>query len=169
MSIHRVYTDGACIGVEPRRFAGCGVYWGRDDDERNVSAPLPTVDSSAQTNQRAELQAIVWALERIVEERRCELGGDLRLYVLVTDSRYAIDCITTWRRNWQRNGWLTANKEPVRNRDLIERAGELYDSVGVSMCFEWVKGHAGNAGNCAADALATRAAAAAAAKAAAAN
>jgi len=154
MTTTHVYTDGACIGKEPHRHAGYGVYWGHED-ARNVSAPLAA--NTLQTNQRAELRAIVHALEQI--------GGDAAssdAVTIFTDSRYSIDCITKWRLSWQLKGWTTASKEPVKNRDLIEHAGALYDALSHRVSLAWIKGHSTSLGNNSADQLASRAAAAAA-------
>lgn len=155
MAAAAVYTDGACIGTEPRRVAGYGVYWGKDDP-RNISASLLGMP---QTNQRAELAAIVHALEQIVTDRVTASPS----IVIYSDSQYSIKCITEWRKRWQQNGWRTAAGKNVLNDDLIRRAGDLYDAAAGRVRLEWVKGHGTSAGNNAADALATRAAALAAA------
>ena len=63
-----------------------------------------------QTNQRAELTAILRALEA------SDPGQTVRIY---SDSRYSISCVTDWYRGWQRNGWRTRDG-PVKNRDLVE-------------------------------------------------
>lgn len=161
MTSTAVFTDGACIGKESNRFAGYGVFWGLDD-ARNVSASL--TPGTPQTNQRAELRAVVHALEQISEAAAADSN---RSFVIYTDSKWSIDAITKWRANWQRNGWLTAAKEPVKHQDLIRHAGNLYDALHPHrVTIEWVKGHSSSEGNRAADLLATRAAAAAAANAA---
>ncbi|KAJ1937793.1 hypothetical protein EC988_007776, partial [Linderina pennispora] len=101
-----VYTDGASSGNgRDGARAGYGVYYG-EGDSRNVSAPLP---GPRQTNQRAELTAIRTALE--------QTQGDV---VIHTDSKYGIDSVTNWSRNWERNGWKTSKGEPVQNQDLIQ-------------------------------------------------
>lgn len=76
---------------------------------------------------------------------------------IVTDSRYAIDCVTNWSRKWIRNNWQTADKKPVENKDLVQsilvKISER-DSLKVTTTFEWVKGHSSDAGNGEADRLA---------------
>lgn len=112
---------------------------------RNVSEPLP---GSRQTNQRAELTAMLRALEIAPRNRHV---------TIITDSKYSIDCVTVWYINWRRNGWQTSTRKPVENRDIIENVLskiEERNAFGVKTLFEWIKGHANHAGNVEADRLA---------------
>lgn len=80
---------------------------------------------------------------------------DIRIY---SDSKYSISCVTEWYRNWQKNNWRTANG-PVKNKDLVEAVRakiEERDAAGTNTYFQWVKGHAEDAGNVAADNLAVK-------------
>ena len=56
---------------------------------------------------------------------------------------------------WERNGWLTAAKQPVKNVDLWQRLRAAQARHRVKVVF-WIKGHAGVADNELADELATR-------------
>ncbi|OKL59188.1 hypothetical protein UA08_05883 [Talaromyces atroroseus] len=141
----RIYTDGSSLGNGSKiAQAGVGVYFG-PNDTRNVSEPLK---GTRQTNQRAELTAIIRALE---------IAPRHRPVTVVTDSRYAIDCVTNWFRKWIRNNWLTSDNKPVENKDLIQsilvKINER-DSLKVTTTFEWVKGHNRDPGNEEADKLA---------------
>lgn len=110
-----------------------------------MSEPLK---GSRQTNQRAELTAILRALEIAPRHR------DVTIF---TDSRYAIDCVTVWFINWRRNNWKTASNKPVENKDLIEAILvkiEERTELKVKTLFEWLKGHNRDPGNEAADRLA---------------
>jgi ribonuclease HI len=112
---------------------------------RNVSEPLK---GNRQTNQRAELTAIFRALD---------IAPRHRDVTIVTDSRYAIDCVTVWFVKWRRNKWLTADGKPVENKDLVESILvkiEERNQLKVKTLFEWVKGHNRDPGNEAADRLA---------------
>lgn len=71
-----------------------------------------------------------------------------------TDSVYLRDGITKWIHGWKRNGWRTAAKKPVKNRDLWEQLDVLLADQQVT--WHWVKGHAGHPENERADALANR-------------
>ena len=72
--------------------------------------------------------------------------------LLYTDSKYLLDGITKWIAGWQRNGWRTSARQPVKNEDLWRRLVQAMNGHEVSWL--WVKGHAGDEGNERADALA---------------
>lgn len=83
----------------------------------------------APTNQRAEITAIIMALEWALEHFD-ELDGYPRLRVTIkSDSRYAVECMTNWIYTWVQNGWFNSRGREVVNRDLIERASDLNDRV----------------------------------------
>ena len=113
--------------------------------DRNLSESLP---GSRQTNQRAELTAIYRALEIVPRNRHV---------IIITDSRYAIDCVTTWYINWRKNGWKTSAGKAVENKDIVENIllkMEERSKLQVQTNFEWIKGHANHPGNVEADKLA---------------
>lgn len=144
-----VYTDGSSrangrIGAR----AGLGVFFGHGDP-RNLSERL---QGEPQTNQRAELMAIQRALEVVPLERDVQI---------LTDSRYSIDCVTQWAERWEKNGWKTTTGD-VKHKDIIAAVTErirLRAKTGGKTYFKWVKGHASDAGNVAADLLAVKGAA----------
>jgi ribonuclease HI len=90
-----------------------------------------------------ELMAAIQALEAL------NRPSQVRLY---TDSTYVLNGITKWVAGWQRNGWRTAAKKPVKNEDLWRRLVQAMERHEIS--WQWVKGHAGDEGNERADALA---------------
>jgi ribonuclease HI len=164
-----IYTDGSSLGNGAHgAVAGVGVYFGPKDKRygnhplalmssganigaRNLSEPL---SGTRQTNQRAELTAI---------QRALEIAPRNRPVTIYTDSNYSIKCVTEWFVKWRANGWLNAARKPVENKDLIEKILALIDqrknmSQEISSInkveFVWVKGHATNEGNIAADELA---------------
>ncbi|KIW28808.1 hypothetical protein, variant 3 [Cladophialophora immunda] len=143
----RIYTDGSSLknGQAGAR-AGVGVFFG-PQDPKNVSEALK---GSKQTNQRAELTAILRALDIAPRHR------EVTIY---TDSKYSIDCVTNWYRNWKKNGWVNTKGKPVENKDLVmdirERIEER-EHLGKLTYFVWVKGHTDNPGNIAADRLAVQ-------------
>ncbi|GIZ46562.1 hypothetical protein CKM354_000968500 [Cercospora kikuchii] len=165
----RIYTDGSSLSNgKATAWGGVGVYFG-PQDRRNISEPL---SGTKQTNQRAELTAIIRALEVAPKDRKI---------VIVSDSKYSIDCVTDWFRNWQRNGWVNSSRKPVENKDLIQKILDMleerfrlnqhriegeqeipatdkraqWDRGPGGVRFEWVKGHDKDEGNNAADDLAT--------------
>jgi len=112
---------------------------------RNVSEALK---GSKQTNQRAELTAILRALNI------APLHREITIY---TDSKYSIDCVTNWYKNWRKNNWTNAKGKPVENKDLVVEIREKIEEreqFAKGTYFVWVKGHNDNAGNVAADRLA---------------
>lgn len=140
-----VYCDGACKrngGTGPT--AGIGVWWGHNDP-RNLSERCP----GDQTNNRAELMAIVRVLETTPPLKRKLL--------IKTDSRYSIGCVTSWIFKWMTNGFRTADGQPVKNRALIKYLAALLHArrtTSQTIEFKHVQGHAGLEGNEAADQLA---------------
>ena len=133
-----VYTDGACRGNP-----GPG-GWGAILIARGKERELWGGDA-ATTNNRMELSAVINALQAL--KRRCRV-------TLYTDSKYVIQGIEDWMPGWKKRNWKTADKKPVKNRDLWEALDALTASH--EIVWVWVKGHAGHAGNERADALANR-------------
>lgn len=158
--VREVYVDGACRGNGRHKLpaAGYGVFYGVGDP-RNAAVPMSEIDKvytpTPATNQRAELAAIRHVLRDIIASDMSEP------YRIMSDSKYSIEAITNWLRNWERNGWKTSKNEPVLNRDLIEDCVALYKQVGSEYAkrgwrleFEHVRGHQGIEGNEQADRLA---------------
>jgi len=136
-------TDGACKGNPGP--GGWGVVIRAGDKEKLLSG-----GEKLTTNNRMELMAAIKGLEAL--KRPCHV-------VLSTDSRYVMDGLTKWLAGWQRNGWRTAARQPVKNADLWQ---ELVAAAAPHRIrWEWVKGHAGHPENERADKLASDAAIAA--------
>jgi len=137
------------LGTEGKLWAFLRVDGKNADFIRNVSEALA---GPRQTNQRAELTAVLRALDIVPRNRDV---------VIISDSKYAIDCVTTWFVNWRRNGWKNAAGKAVENKDIIENVLsriEERNRVKVRTDFEWIKGHSGANGNEEADKLAVAAA-----------
>jgi ribonuclease HI len=59
---------------------------------------------------------------------------------IITDSEYLKNAFTQgWIEAWQRNGWRTASKSPVKNEDLWRALIEAIRHHTVE--WEWVRGH----------------------------
>lgn len=135
------YTDGACSGNPGP--GGWGAVLIARDGEQVVKERELNGGEAQTTNNRMELMAAIAALEAL------DRPATLRV---VTDSAYLRDGVTRWVHGWKRNGWLTADRKPVKNADLwvrLEAAAARH-----SVAWEWVKGHAGHPENERADALA---------------
>jgi ribonuclease HI len=136
----KISTDGACKGNPGP--GGWGVVIRSGTHEKFLSGGEP-----ASTNNRMELMAAIRGLQAL--KRACRV-------TLVTDSVYVKDGITKWIHGWQRNGWRTASKQPVKNAELWQ---ELLDATTMHQIdWQWVKGHAGDPDNERADVLASNAA-----------
>lgn len=131
-----IYTDGACSGNPGP--GGWGVLITHDDEERELFG-----GEAQTTNNRMELQAVIEALKATTDA-----------IILYTDSQYVKNGITTWIHSWKRNGWKTASRKPVKNKDLWIALDDL--AAGREIDWRWVKGHAGHEGNERADELARR-------------
>ena len=73
---------------------------------------------------------------------------------IVTDSQYVKNGINQWIHKWKKNGWKTASKKPVKNKDLWKQLDYLVREHIID--WEWVRGHSGNPGNEKADLLANK-------------
>jgi ribonuclease HI len=136
----KIATDGACKGNPGP--GGWGVLMRMGTVEKELSGA-----EAHTTNNRMELLAAIRGLQAL--KRPCHV-------ILVTDSAYVKNGITQWIRGWQRNGWRTADKKPVKNADLWQELIEA--SAPHRIDWTWVKGHAGDADNERADRLASDAA-----------
>jgi ribonuclease HI len=145
----QVYTDGACVGNGTAGArGGIGVWFG-PDSPHNVSRPIA---GPLHTNNVAELQAIEAAIH-VLETLHVPAA------VIHTDSMYAINALTRWAPKWATKGWRTAAGGPVANKDLIIGILAKLSGGPVAVTLNYVAGHAGIAGNEAADDLARRGAA----------
>ena len=133
-----IYTDGACSGNPGP--GGWGAILRSGNTEKELFGGDP-----ATTNNRMELMAAIQALEALKRPTTV---------TLYTDSKYVHDGITKWIIGWQRNGWKTSAKQPVKNGDLWQRLVKAND--GHDVTWKWVKGHVGDPGNERADELARR-------------
>ena len=138
-----IATDGACKGNPGPGGWGAVIRSGADEKEL-AGGESPT------TNNRMELMAAIRALQAL--RRPCRV-------TLMTDSRYVMDGLTKWIKGWQKNGWKTAARQPVKNADLWQEL--LAAAAAHRITWEWVKGHAGHPDNERADRLASDAAVAA--------
>ena len=141
-----IWTDGACQG-NPGRGGWAAILVddaGQQLQERSGGSPQTT-------NNIMEMTAALEGMRAL---------PDGSAVVVVTDSRYLLDGMTSWMAGWKKRGWKTAGGDPVKNKQLwldLEAEAARHASVR----WHWVKGHVGNALNERADELAVAAAAAA--------
>ncbi len=139
--IVHLYSDGACLGNPGP--GGWSVVLSWDGQMKELSG-----GQADTTNNQMELTAVIKGLEA--------LKRPVRLHI-VTDSKYVMQGITQWMAGWKRNGWRTAAKKPVANRELWEKLDSLLNVHTVT--WDWVKGHSGHPQNEMCDRLASEQAA----------
>jgi ribonuclease HI len=131
-----LYTDGACSGNPGPGGWGALLRFGTVEKELSGGETLTT-------NNRMELMAAISGLEALKKP------AQVKLY---TDSIYVKDGITKWLKGWKAKGWLTADKKPVKNKELwqrLEAAAQIH-----KIDWLWVKGHSGHPENDRVDQLA---------------
>jgi ribonuclease HI len=131
-----LYTDGACSGNPGPGGWGALLRFGTAEKELSGGEMMTT-------NNRMELMGAISGLEALKKPARVRLH---------TDSMYVRDGITKWLKGWKAKGWLTADKKPVKNKELwqrLEAATHIH-----KIDWLWVKGHSGHPENDRVDQLA---------------
>ena len=135
-----VYTDGGCSGNPGP--GGWAYIIKTDEIEKSRSG-----GDTYTTNNKMELTAVIRSLEAILRDPQLKKAG----IELHTDSQYVKNGISSWINNWIRNGWKTAAKKPVKNKELWIELKEVADQLNIT--WKWVKGHAGDPLNEACDSM----------------
>ena len=134
---YKIYTDGACSGNPgPGGWAAVIII-----NEKIINEISGSEKNT--TNNKMELLAPIKAIEKFKKKSKISI---------FTDSTYVRDGITTWIKKWEKNGWKTASKKPVKNKELWKKLKSL--SIKHSIEWIWVKGHAQNKYNNLVDELA---------------
>tara|TARA_B110000014_G_C20125510_1_gene599146 strand:+ start:3224 stop:3676 length:453 start_codon:yes stop_codon:yes gene_type:complete len=131
-----LFTDGACKGNPG--VGGWGVLIKSSDSVDELKG-----FQEQTTNNRMELIAVIEGLKFIKQNEHIEI---------TTDSMYVKNGINQWISNWKRNGWRTAAKKAVKNKELWVELDDLVQNCSIK--WKWVKGHSGHPGNERADQLA---------------
>ena len=137
-----IYCDGACSGNPGKAGSGLALY-------KNGAKPILYYGNYEKngTNNIAELNALYKALQLANEINTNEK------VMILSDSKYSIDCIMTWAYGWKRNNWTKKSGE-IKNLELIKSAHNLYEQIKDKIVIKHVKGHAGIEGNELADRMA---------------
>ena len=136
----KIYTDGSCLG-NPGNGGWAAIII---DDKKKIQIKGSKKDT---TNNQMELLAPIKALKKIPK------GSSVQIF---TDSKYVKSGITEWIHNWKKNGWKTANKQPVKNKELWIELDNLTDEFKIK--WSWVKGHSSDVLNNEVDLIAREAA-----------
>ena len=118
-----IFTDGACKGNPGP--GGWGAILRYDETEKEIYGA-----SKNTTNNIMEMTAVIESLRNL--KKPCEL-------IITTDSKYVKNGITNWIHNWKKNGWKTANKKVVKNKELWTELDLLNNEFEIS--WNWVKAH----------------------------
>ena len=119
----KIYTDGSCIG-NPGKGGWAAIIIINDKKTQITGSQENT------TNNQMELLAPIKALNKIPR------GSKIQIF---TDSKYVKSGITEWIHNWKKNGWKTANKQSVKNKELWTELDLLTEKFEIK--WSWVKAH----------------------------
>jgi ribonuclease HI len=131
----RVFTDGSCIGNGKSGAKAGYAVWFPENPSWSTSARIPNEQS--QTNQRAELYAILAAANVLIEH-----GCTTEDIVIYTDSDYSINCLTKWITKWVARNWKTIDGKDVLHQDLIKDISNKLSKF-KSHRFHHVRAHTG--------------------------
>lgn len=130
-----IFTDGACTNNGKRNANAAWGFIVVDNNHRVLnkgSGPIPK--SEPQTNQRAELQALLNGLNAARQ-----YPGFIKIW---SDSQYSINCASVWGKSWQRKGW-TKQGGVIQHLDLVKQLVSATEQMGHRLEYKWLKGHKG--------------------------
>ena len=119
----KIYTDGSCIG-NPGNGGWAAIII---NNEKKIQIQGSKKNT---TNNQMELLAPIEALKKIPKDSKVQI---------FTDSKYVKSGITEWIHNWKKNGWITANKQAVKNKELWTELDLLTNEFEIN--WNWVKAH----------------------------
>ena len=131
--ITHIFTDGACTNNGKRNANAAWGFIVVDNDHKVLerrSGPIPK--SEPQTNQRAELQALLNGLSTAKQ-----YPGFIKIW---SDSQYSINCASVWGKSWQRKGW-TKQGGIIQHLDLVKQLVSATEQMGHRLEYKWLKGH----------------------------
>ena len=131
-----IATDGACSGNP-----GPG-GWAWVDE---LTGEHGSGGAKRTTNNIMELTAMLEALRH---------SDPAKTLLIRADSQYVINVVTKWGPGWRKKGWKKADGKPVANQELVADLLNAYENRSAKTRIDWVRGHAGDAGNEEADRLA---------------
>lgn len=143
-----IFSDGGCCPNPGEGGSGLSVY-----NENVFIAAYYGLYIKNSTNNISELNATFEALK--LAELYILTGTNK--VVIKTDSKYSMNCLTLWIDSWIKNKWMTANKLPVKNKEIIQPMNDLYQKIKDKVDIQHVKAHSGIEGNEIADRMATMA------------
>jgi ribonuclease HI len=128
-----IYTDGACINNGKKNACSSFAFTIYFNDNL-IYKSSKKIEESKQTNQRAELYSIYYALEYLKMNYDSLIRNQNNVIILYSDSEYSIKCITEWSKNWNQNDW-----KEKKNTDIIKNILNILPNFYVF--FKHVKSH----------------------------
>lgn len=138
-----IYCDGSSRGNPGLGGFGIAVI------ENNTYIDLYSKQYENVTNNQAELKALLFALGLATTKY------NLDRVTIYSDSAYTVNLFNNWIFMWAQNGWLTTNKEPIKNKELVLQLYEFAKKDFPNFYVTKISGHSGIIGNELADAAAT--------------
>ena len=139
-NILHIFTDGACTNNGKKNAsAAWGVLLVSDMGHivlDRLSAAVPIREP--QTNQRAELRALLRGVE--IAEEKLKSDKSLNRVQIWSDSQYSINCASVWGPNWKRAGWKKQGGE-IQHLDLVQPLVQKTQMLGLSLQYKWLRGH----------------------------
>lgn len=136
----KIFADGGCRGNQSTTNIGAYAYIVLDENDNVLKEDSVAYQDT--TNNKMELLGVIKGIEYVNEA----FPGQSFVLEITSDSSYVCDTFNKgWINNWMKNNWLTAKKQPVKNKELWIRLLEI--SKHHSLNFKWTKGHANNEWN----------------------
>jgi len=127
-----VFCDGSALNNNSKkgqRIGGIGVFF-NDNDTRNISE---VINTEKITNLVSELLACFKALYILKNE---DYKGFVYIY---TDSMYVLNCIVSYCKKWEKQGWKKEDKSEIENLELIKELFNLTKEMKV--IYKHIKAH----------------------------
>lgn len=137
-----IFTDGACTNNGKKN---ANAAWGAlvvSDigyvvlDRFSGAVPI----REPQTNQRAELRALLRGLE--IADEKLKSDRELTKVQIWSDSEYSIKCASVWGPTWKQRGWKKQGGD-IQHLDLVQQLVLGTQKLGRSIEYKWLKGHKG--------------------------
>jgi ribonuclease HI len=130
-----LFCDGACSGNP-----GTGGYGTIVRFENGQILELGG-SKKLTTNNEMELLGALVGIESILENRS---SGTVNVF---SDSVYFLRGISQWVHGWKKRGWLTAEGQPVANKEIWQQLIAVVDPIRKRFVWNFVRGHVGIPGN----------------------
>jgi ribonuclease HI len=116
---------------------GYSIYFGEIKPFNQFNKTI--IETNQPTNNEMELSGIKLIFKTIYKNKELFTNKEV---IICSDSQYSINCIENWSSGWIKNGWVNSKKEPVKNKELIQKILEFKSKCkDISIKFKHVFGH----------------------------